>query len=199
MQEIWCSSSDNQPDPGRDLNEIRRPTGDTHGNTFSGMCSVLLFLSFRRFCFVDFPLIFFPVQQTTYRIGNHVVYYWVWLRHTRSVNVKNTTTPPYYGCSSGWITLRVLKTRYSNCSIVQCSTRTFILYCLYRYDVSFVLHKYVCVFFPFILDIKFVGRTSRGHTGGRSHRISHLPSFCGACLNFSSEKDSAHVPFPRRP
>ena len=24
----------------------------------------------------------------------------------------------------------------------------------------------VCVFFPFILDIKFVGRTSRGHTGG---------------------------------
>ena len=35
----------------------------------------------------------------------------------------------------------------------------------------------VCVFFPFILDIKFVGRTSRGHTGGRSHRISHPPSF----------------------
>ena len=23
----------------------------------------------------------------------------------------------------------------------------------------------VCVFIPFILDIKFVGRTSRGHTG----------------------------------
>ena len=37
----------------------------------------------------------------------------------------------------------------------------------------------VCVFFPFILDIKFVGHTSRGHTGGRSHRISHPPSFCG--------------------
>ena len=31
----------------------------------------------------------------------------------------------------------------------------------------------VCVFFPFILDIKFVGRTSRGHTGGRSHRRNH--------------------------
>ena len=55
----------------------------------------------------------------------------------------------------------------------------------------------VCVFFPFILDIKFVGRTSRGHTGGRSQRISHPPSFCGACLNFSREKDSA-IPFPRR-
>ena len=56
----------------------------------------------------------------------------------------------------------------------------------------------VCVFFPFILDTKFVGRTSRGHTGGRSHRISHPPSFCGACLNFSREKDPA-IPFPRRP
>ena len=56
----------------------------------------------------------------------------------------------------------------------------------------------VCVFFPFILDIKFVGRTSRGHTRGRSHRISHPPSFCGACLYFSREKDSA-IPFPRRP
>ena len=56
----------------------------------------------------------------------------------------------------------------------------------------------VCVFFPFILDIKFIGRTSRGHKGGRSHRISHPPSLCGACLNFSREKDSA-IPFPRRP
>ena len=51
-------------------------------------------------------------------------------------------------------------------------------------------------FFPIILDIN--GRTSRGHTGGRSHRISHPPSFCGACLNFPREKDSA-IPFPRRP
>ena len=56
----------------------------------------------------------------------------------------------------------------------------------------------VCVSFPSILDIKFVGRTSQGHTGGRSHRISHPPSFCGACLNFSREKDSA-ISFPRRP
>ena len=41
------------------------------------------------------------------------------------------------------------------------------------------------------------GRTSRGHTGGMSHRISP-PSFCGACLDFYCEKDSA-VHFPRRP
>ena len=56
----------------------------------------------------------------------------------------------------------------------------------------------VCVFFPSILDIKFVGRTSRGHTGGRSHRIFNPPSFCGACLDFCREKDSA-IPSPRRP
>ena len=41
------------------------------------------------------------------------------------------------------------------------------------------------------------GRTSRGHTGGRSHSISQ-PSSCVACLNFHREKGSA-VPFPRRP
>ena len=27
-----------------------------------------------------------------------------------------------------------------------------------------------------------------GHTGGRSHRISHPPSFCGACLNFLARR-----------
>ena len=51
----------------------------------------------------------------------------------------------------------------------------------------------VCVFFPSILDIKFVGRTSRGHTGGRSHRIFNPPSFCGACLDFCREKDSCKL------
>ena len=40
----------------------------------------------------------------------------------------------------------------------------------------------VWVFFPFILDIKVVGRTSRGHTGGRSHRIFHPPSFFLRCV-----------------
>ena len=49
----------------------------------------------------------------------------------------------------------------------------------------------VCVFFPCILDVKFVGSTCRGHTGF----LIHLPSFCGACLYFFREKDSA-VPFP---
>ena len=51
----------------------------------------------------------------------------------------------------------------------------------------------VCVFFPSILDIKFVGRTSRGHTGGRSHRIFNPPSFCGACLDFCREKEIFNI------
>ena len=54
----------------------------------------------------------------------------------------------------------------------------------------------VCAFFPYIMGVMIVGRTSRGHTGGRSHRIAQPPSFCGACLDFSREKDAA-VPFPR--
>ena len=64
-------------------------------------------------------------------------------------------------------------------------------------EVEFCVLFFV-FFFPVILDIKFVGRISPGHTGGRSHRIFCPPSFCGACLNFSREEDSA-IPFPRRP
>ena len=56
----------------------------------------------------------------------------------------------------------------------------------------------VCVFFfPFILDVKFVGCTSRGHTGETSNRIFliHLPS--AVMSLFFRGKDSA-IPFPRR-
>ena len=54
-----------------------------------------------------------------------------------------------------------------------------LLLCIF--DISFLCVCVVCIFFPFILeDVKFVGCISRGHTGGRSHRISHPPSFCGA-------------------
>ena len=52
----------------------------------------------------------------------------------------------------------------------------------------------VCVFFPFILGIKFVGRTSRGHTGF----LIHLPSAVRAFIFLAREKDLA-IPFPRRP
>ena len=52
----------------------------------------------------------------------------------------------------------------------------------------------VGVFSTSILDIKVVGRTSRGYTGGRSHRISHPPSFCGACLNFLARRIQQFLP-----
>ena len=35
----------------------------------------------------------------------------------------------------------------------------------------------VCVFFPFILDVKFVGSTSRGHTGFLIHLSSAVRTF----------------------
>ena len=44
----------------------------------------------------------------------------------------------------------------------------------------------------------FGGRGHESHRGGRSHRISHPPSFCGACLYFSRKNNSV-VPFPCRP
>ena len=43
----------------------------------------------------------------------------------------------------------------------------------------------VCVFFPFILDIKFVGRTSRGHTqeeGCHTGFLIHLLSAVHALI-----------------
>ena len=61
--------------------------------SFSDLCILLfLFLSLCRLCVCVFSLLslelgrcssdLFSVQQTTYRIGNHV-YYWVWLRPDR--------------------------------------------------------------------------------------------------------------------
>ena len=52
----------------------------------------------------------------------------------------------------------------------------------------------VCVFFLSIHS----GHQVRWTYQPGSHRISRPASFCGACLNFSREKDSA-IPFPRRP
>ena len=59
-------------------------------------------------------------------------------------------------------------------------------------NVSVVV-MFVCCH-PIYSGLQACGGTSRGPTGGRSHRISP-PSFGVACRNFSREKDSA-VPFP---
>ena len=71
-----------------------------------------------------------------------------------------------------------------------------VLFCVAYFLFCFVrrVRVYFCVMFPFILDVKFIGCTSRDHTGGRSHKISHPPSFCGACLYFSREGFSRSFP-----
>ena len=51
-----------------------------------------------------------------------------------------------------------------------------------------------CFVMPFILDVRLVDEV-QGHRGGRLHMIPLL-FFCGACLNFYREKDSA-IPFRR--
>ena len=55
----------------------------------------------------------------------------------------------------------------------------------------------VCVAIPFILDVRLWTHQPGSHRRKVTHKISPL-SFCGACLHFSREKDSA-IPFPRRP
>ena len=57
-----------------------------------------------------------------------------------------------------------------------------------------VLIQYVCVFFPFIVDIKFVGRTNRGHTGGRSQDFSSTFFLRCVPLFFSREGFSPSFP-----
>ena len=47
------------------------------------------------------------------------------------------------------------------------------------------VYVYVCVVIPFILDVMLVVDVPAGVTQEEGHRISHPPSFCGACLNFS--------------
>ena len=70
------------------------------------------------------------------------------------------------------------------------------------FSLSLSLSLCVCVrvcvcCLPIYSGRQACGRTNRGHGGGRSHRISHPPSFCcGACLHFSREKDSVRCSFP---
>ena len=99
--------------------------------------------------------------------------------------------PPHTGPSSK---IAYLCRRSTTCLLEENDTKVTIpWYINVKYGVSVC----VCAFFPFILGVMTVGRTSRGYTGGRSHEIAQPPSFRGACLDFSREKDSA-VPFPRR-
>ena len=150
-------------------------------------------------------ILIFPVQLTTSRIGNltRLIHALLYVMTIHTYIYIHTLATIYGMCHHTPVTIHagapIATTRVS-------FFLSFFFFCLLTLFPSIfgtislssaAGGVCVCVFFPFILDIKFVGRTSRGHTGGRSHRISHPPSSCGACLNFSREKDSA-IPFPRR-
>ena len=53
----------------------------------------------------------------------------------------------------------------------------------------------VCVFFPFILDIKFVGRISRGHTQEEGHTLLHTFKCC--CTLLENRVDVSFIAEPR--
>ena len=94
-------------------------------------------------------------------------------------------------CSRGGLLCTILYQLYLNIDVACRSTIIFSVK-----PVAQCVCLCVCCL-PIYSGCQTCGRTSRGHTGVRSHRISYPPSFCGACLSFSREKDSA-VPFPRR-
>ena len=103
---------------------------------------------------------FFPVQVTTSRIGNLTR-----LIYTLAICVTIHTCVPT-ATRSYRTTVCVLFHFYFFGDIAFSEYFCTIVAFFYMYGECVC-----CVFFPSILDIKFVGRTSRGHTGGRSHRI----------------------------
>ena len=53
----------------------------------------------------------------------------------------------------------------------------------------------LCVFFSFILDVKFVGSTSRGHTGFLTHLFPSAVVAVSCCLHIKNRSDLYPVPF----
>ena len=68
-----------------------------------------------------------------------------------------------------------------------------------RAGIDVVMAVCVYVAIPCTPDVRFVDVPAETtHEEGHTGFLHFHPSFCGACLNFSREKNSA-VPFPRRP
>ena len=102
------------------------------------------------FCFVSFYVSLEMSLFTSISVSLHCRFLFVWI-------IRRT----FFPC--GWCFLLVTPGWILDISLLFQSINT---------------HIVLCVFFPFILDIKkFVGRTSRGHTAGRSHRTLDIFSF----------------------
>ena len=71
------------------------------------------------------------------------------------------------------------------------------MYCVVGRAQINIIITVECVFFPFILDIKFVGRTSRGHTGGRTdHCIHTIIVLYKSSLRGSNRLHVLQIPIP---
>ena len=85
-----------------------------------------------------------------------------------------------------------------------CDDHTYCCTSKYVYSVSVIVCVFVCVFSSHLfwtsssLDVLAGVTQEEGHTGGKSHRISYPPCFCGPCLNFFSREDFSHS-FPSSP
>ena len=105
---------------------------------------------------------------------------------TRDGTAESVSRDQFSGANADWEIL-IFPVELTTCRI---GNLTRLIHTL---AIRVAMHITVCVFFPFILDIKFVVYEPGSHRKGHTHQ----PSLCGACLYFSREKGSA-VPFPRR-
>ena len=115
---------------------------------------------------------------------------------------KNTTFPHQQEptrFSPIKIVMKSSTAKYSLENLVEMfCTRYSTRFCSHEKAKSCSINLYsVCVCrHPIYGGRQICGRTRRGgHTGERSHRISHPPSFCGACLKFLSREGFSR-PFP---
>ena len=108
-----------------------------------------------------------------------------------------------YSFSTRWVFLfsffsfSMRKIPFAGIELTSQRVRGYMVHLSYQGDRLDVLKLTQCVYVCVCFLPIHSGHQVRWTYQPGSHRISHPPSICGACLNFSREKDSA-IPFPRR-
>ena len=116
------------------------------------------------------------------------------LMHTLANHLRSSQkyTWAFYASVDG-LSLGTIKSR--RYSFLKSAWRDHTLDVLYKLSQNRHNYYCVCVFPSHSFWTSSSLDVPAGHTGGRPHRISRPPSFCGAYLDFSREKNSA-IPFP---
>ena len=118
-------------------------------------------------------------------VHSRFYYYFVLLCSTMSYYVLLCSTMFYYVLLCSGIITSGLELRLLLSALFEILEAVLLIrrHCTILLTVLKVLKycNYVLCFLPNYSG-RHVGCTSRGHTEGRSHRISHPPPFCGACL-----------------